>query len=200
MIIISHGYASPTPKVFNISQECTKKASRRETQYTPKECKKKYWQYACERECKNARNEEGKKEENQKKKKKRPRHPHAHQSIQPFHPSDVKSFPYLPFSHTNSRSQSPHVPRAQPRERIRAVPSTASKTLEVSALVAHMSSAIGRHVPLRRLLRLVERVHVTAQRHGDAALRSLHLLLLLRNAVFGKRLERSLGSKLRVVV
>ena len=51
------------------------------------------------------------------------------------------------------------------------------------------------------MLRLVERVHVTAQRHGDAALRSLHLLLLLlRNAVFGKRLERSLGSKLRVVV
>lgn len=123
-----------------------------------------------------------------------------HQSIQPFHPSDVKSFPYLPFSHTNSQSQSPHIPRTQPRERIRAVPSTASKTLEVSALVAHMSSAIGRHVSLRHLLRLVKRVHVATQRHRGAALRSLHLLLLLGDAVFGKRLERSLGSKLRVVV
>ena len=81
-----HGYASPTPKVFNISQECTTKVSRRKTQYTPKECKKKYWQYACERECKNARNEEGKKEENQKKKKKRPRHSHA-PSIHPAIPS-----------------------------------------------------------------------------------------------------------------
>jgi hypothetical protein len=74
-----HGYASPSPKVFNISQECTKKVSRRKVQYTPKECKKKYWQYASE----NARMQE-----TRRARKKRTRRRKSAQDIRmPINPS-----------------------------------------------------------------------------------------------------------------
>lgn len=111
----------------------------------------------------------------------------------------------------SQRQKSPHIPRAQTRKSIRAVPSAASETLEVPALVAHMSGTITIHghgsVRLRHLLLLllllllVERVHVPAQRHCGTALGGLHLLLLCDgDAVFGERLEGSLGSELGIVV
>jgi hypothetical protein len=88
------------------------------------------------------------------------------------------------------------------------MPSTASKALEVFALVAHVPSAISVAVESRRLLRLLLKwVHVpTAKWHRGAALRHLHLLLLRQlldsagDAVFGERLEGSLRGELGVVV
>lgn len=84
------------------------------------------------------------------------------------------------------------------------MPSTASKALEVSALVAHMPGSVA--IYCGRLL-LCEGVHVPTDRHRGAALGSLHLGLLGRcrldacwYAVFRERLQRSLGRELGVVV
>jgi hypothetical protein len=172
----------------------------------------KYWQYASEKaRTRKKKIKKRARKKRIKKKQRRPRHPHVHQSIKReifSFPFSVKNTPLLNKSthHLPLQRQSPHIPRTQPSKSIRAVSSTASETLEVSALVAHMPGAVDGHVLLRHLLLLLlllERVHVAAQRHRGAALGSLHLLLLLLrdgNAVFGERLERSLGSELRVVV
>jgi hypothetical protein len=112
-------------------------------------------------------------------------------------------FFFLLWSRTaHSIRTSSHVARTQPCESVGAMSSTARKALEIFTLVAHVSGGISIHYG--RVL--CERIHVPAERHGGAALWSLHLRLLRRGldtsgyAVFGEGLEWSLGSELGVVV
>ena len=79
--------------------------------------------------------------------------------------------------------------------------SATGEPLEVSTLVAYVPCSVSRP------WLLCEWVHVAAERHGGASLGRLRLLRLLdrglwggRDTVLGKRLERPLGSELRVVV
>lgn len=77
---------------------------------------------------------------------------------------------------------SPHIPRTQPRKRIRTMPPTIRKPLKIHTLLADMVE------PLRLLLR--KGVHAGRHRHRRASLWDISLLLLLLGhcAVFGERL------------
>lgn len=102
-----------------------------------------------------------------------------------------------PITRLCSLLASSHVPRAQPRKRIRAMPSAVRESLEVDAFLTGVTKIL-------RLL-LHERVHAASHgrdRHRYTPLRQLHLLLLLlwHGAILGQALQGSLGCELRIAV